>query len=405
MGNYICRLGTKQGMIHTEVLEAADPSLLRRNLQDQGYLVLDITEQKERILFKDFSWRKIIPRGTGAKDLLSFNQELLVLAKSGLPILSCLDIILERLDNPRLSKILEEIRKDIQGGVSLSDAMEKHPETFPALYTASIRAGEKSGNFLEVLTRQITLTKRQIDLRRKIYVSLTYPAALVTFTFLVILVLLVYVVPNFTKIYTEFRAELPFPTRVLIAVTTILKKTFILIVALAGGFIWWLRRWAKGPGKPKVDHWKLRSPILGNILNKYLTAQFCRTLATVLGGGIPVVPAMEVVSRSLDNHLFSNKLREAAISVDGGTSLSVSLEKTGLIAPLPLRMINVGESTGNLESMLTNIADFYDEEVETRLSVLSSLIEPAIMLCMGLIVGVIVIIMYLPIFYLASVVK
>lgn len=388
-----------------EVQEASDLSLLRRNLEDQGYLVLEISEQKEKTLWKGLSWRKFLPQGKGAKDLLSFNQELLVLAKSGLPIVSCLDISLEKLDNPRLRKILEEVRKDVFGGIPLSDAMEKHPATFPALYTASIRAGEKSGNFLEVLSRQIILNKRQIGLRRKIYVSLTYPLTLIAFTSLVVTVLLVYVVPNFTKIYTEFRAELPLSTRILITVTNLLKQAFIFIIALLAAGVWWFRRWARGDGKPLLDKWKLRLPLIGDILNKYLTAQFARTLATVLGGGIPVVPAMEVVSQSLDNYVFATKLREAAMEVGGGASLSSSLEKTNLIYPLPLRMINVGESTGNLEAMLNNIADFYDEEVETRLTVLSSLIEPIIMLCMGVVVGTIVIIMYLPIFYLASVMK
>ncbi|MBI5167318.1 MAG: type II secretion system F family protein [candidate division NC10 bacterium] len=404
MPTFTCRIGTASGSVITQQREAESASSLKRELEEKGYYVFEIHTKKAFSLWPLAFSTPI--RRIKQKDLLIFNEELLALVRAGLPIMASLDLLVDRTTNPRLKAILDQVRGDVKGGLAFSDAAERHPHVFSRLYTASLRAGEKAGNFSEVLRRYIDYMRRILALRKKVLSALFYPSVLVIITGAVITFLLTFVVPTFSRIYSEFEATLPFPTQVLIAVTRFLKGNLpilalaLVLVSLA---LWQWRQ--TETGRRWMDRLVLRLPWFGDVATKYSLSMFARTLATVTGGGIPIVPALEVASGSVQNTSIGNLIKGIIPRVEAGEGLASALGMSRIVPPMALEMIAVGESTGSLEEMLNHVADFYDSEVDTRLSSMASLIEPIIMLSMGLIVATIVITMYLPIFHLASVVR
>ncbi|MBI4390489.1 MAG: type II secretion system F family protein, partial [candidate division NC10 bacterium] len=346
-------------------------------------------------------WRKRVSR----KALLAFTQELLALLRAGLPIMAALDLLIGRAAHPSLRETLEAVREDVRGGASLSAAAARHPRVFPPLFVASVRAGEQSGALPATLGRYLTTLKHFLALRRKVYNALMYPSALVVITGGVILFLLTFVVPTFSRIYTDFGARLPLPTQLLVSTTEQVRAQWPLLLALllATGFsfAWWRRT---PRGRAALDRLVLRLPWAGPVLHRYALSTFCRGLAAVVGGGTPVVPALEVATGAVSNAHVASRLRTTAPRVVGGSSLARALEETGIATPMLLEMVAVGESTGALEEMLGHAADFADEEVDVRLSSMAGLLEPVIMAAMGLVVAAIVIVMYLPIFHLVSIV-
>ncbi len=399
MAIYTCKLGSSDDKIVEKEFEAANQEMLRQSLEDQGFFVFEIKKKPFQFL-----WEKgIVRRQVSTKELLTFNQELLVLMKAGLPIIQTLDTILEKEEHGKLADILRQVREDIKGGAALSDAFEKHPGVFSHIYIASIRAGERTGDLPQTLRRYIAFTKRVEGFRKKVISAFIYPAIIFTLSFLAIAVLLIYVVPTFTKIFTEAGSQLPLPTQILIALTTYLKKYVLLLVAIIIAVTLLLRRWgATERGRYLVDGWKLRFPFVGKLVNTYAITGFSRTLATVLGSGIPVVEALRMSVGTLNNVVLERRLLEAVGRVEEGTMLTTAIEKVRIMPPLALRMLGVGESTGALEEMLGEISDYFEEELDRTLHILTTAIEPAVLIIMGFIIGAIVITMYLPIFKLAG---
>ena len=399
MTTYTCKLGSSDGKIITRELEAANPGMLRQSLEEQGFFVFTVKKKPFQFL-----WDKgIARRKVDSKELLTFNQELLVLIKAGLPIVHVLDTILEKSGKGKLYELLDEVREDIKGGAALSDAFEKHPRVFSSLYVASIRAGERTGDLPQTIRRYIAFLKRVEGFRKKVISSLIYPAILLTVAFFAITLLLVYVVPTFSQVYADAGSALPMPTQILIACTTILKKYILLVAGIIFVLMVILRRWSMtDQGRFLVDGWKLRIPFVGNLLNKYAVAGFSRTFATILGSGIPIVESLKMSVGTLDNKVLERKLLEAITNVEEGTTLSAALERVRIMPPLALRMLGVGETTGALEEMLGEISDYFEEEIDRNLHVLTTAVEPAIMIVMGIIIGVIIITMYLPVFKIAG---
>jgi len=337
------------------------------------------------------------------RELVAFNQELLVLIKSGLPIIQALYTILEKGDKGKLVEILQDIREEIKGGASLSEAFEKHPGVFSHLYVASIRAGERTGDLPQTIRRYLTFLKRVEGFRKKIISAFIYPAILVTVASFAVALLLLYVVPTFTKVYADAGSQLPLPTLILISFTSMLKRYILIIVGVIAVGVVFFRRWSMTvQGRFLVDGWKLRVPFLGNLLVKYAVAGFSRTFATVLGSGIPIVESLKMSVGVLNNQVLERRLLEAVVRVEEGTMLSVAIEKTKIMPPIALRMLGVGETTGALEEMLGEISDYFEEEIDRNLHILTTAVEPAVMIVMGLIIGAIIITMYLPVFKLAG---
>ena len=399
MAIFNCKLGSSDNKILEKEFEAANQEMLRQSLEDQGYFVFEIKKKHLQFLLD----KGVARRKVDAKEFMTFNQELLVLIKAGLPIIQALDTILEKGGKGKLVGILQEIREDIKGGASLSDAFEKYPDYFSHLYVASLRAGERTGDLPQTIRRFLTFLKRLEGFKKKVVSAFIYPSILVTVAFFAVTLLILYVVPTFTKIYADAGSQLPLPTQILITFATMLQKYILIVVGIIFAGITIFRRWSMTEqGRFLLDGWKLRVPFLGDLLTKYAVAGFARTFATVLGSGIPIVESLKMSIGTLNNQVLERRLLEAVVRVEEGTTLSVALEKTGIMPPIALRMLGVGETTGALEEMLGEISDYIEEEIDKNLHLLTTAIEPAIMIIMGFVIGVIIITMYLPIFKIGS---
>jgi type IV pilus assembly protein PilC len=399
MSLYTCKLGASDGKILYREFEAVEPAMLQKSLEDQGFFVFEIKRKPLQFLFdKGLKHRSIDNRA-----LLTFNQELLVLIKAGMPIMQVLEAILERHDSGKFSDILRQVREDVKGGAALSTAMEKHGRAFPHLYIASIRAGERTGDLPRTIRRYIQYLKRVDGIRKKVVAALFYPSILVLFAFMAITLLLLYVVPTFANVYADAGSQLPLPTRILIEVTSVMKKSAPFAILLGIGVAAAYRTWVgTESGRYIVDRFKLTVPFGGDVFTKYSVAGFSRTLATVLGSGIPIIESLRMSIGTLNNKYMEKRLFEAVRFIEEGGRLSTALERINIMPPLALRMLGVGETTGSLEDMLVDISDYLEDELEERMNLLTTAIEPAIMLIMGVVIGVIIIAMYLPVFKIAG---
>ncbi len=399
MPTFICKIGTSDGRVLEKEFEARSRELLRESLQEQGFYVFAIRQQ---LLLS------LLGGGVGqgrwtSRRFLSFNQELLVLLRSGLPILQVLDTILERLETGGMLQVLREIREDIRGGSSISEAFGKFPKYFPQLYIASIRAGERTGDLPETIARYIAYQKRVEVVKTKVKNAAFYPVLLTIAVVLVVLFLMLYVVPRFSQIYADANVELPLMTRMLVATANGLTSGLPVLIPLVVGGAVAVRLFLRSErGALLFDRFKLKVPFFGDLLIEYALLSFCRTLGTVLASGIPIVQSLQMSRGTLNNRVLETRMSHAVRRIEEGASVSEAFEQAGYFPNLALRMIAVGETGGALADMLGDVADYYEGQVEQRLERLTSLIEPVMMASMGLLIGGIVIAMYFPIFQLAG---
>ena len=399
MSIYTCKIGSSDGKIFEREFEAESREVLRESLEEQGYFVFDVKKKPLQFLWEKGLARKKID----SKSLLTFNQELLVLIKAGLPIVQALDTILDRGEKGKLLEVLRTIREDVKGGTALSDAFQKFPGSFSHLYIASIRAGERTGDLPQTIRRYIAFIKMTEGFKKKVIAALFYPAILLVVATVAIGLLLIYVVPTFSQIYAGSGSQLPLPTQMLINFSTGLKNLFPVIIVVAIAALIIFRKWrTTDRGRFIFDSFLLKIPLLGKMLTQYAITAFARTLGTVIASGIPIVESMRMSVGTLNNKLLERKLLEAVGKVEEGTPLAAALENVKLMPPLALRMISVGETTGSLEEMLRDIAEYFEEEIDRNLHIVTTAIEPAIMIIMGLVIGVIIVTMYLPIFKIAG---
>jgi type IV pilus assembly protein PilC len=400
VAEYLTRYADTRGHIHEQVAEAESERQARERLTHQGYLVYSVRARDLSARLGTAGGRR--KKTVNLEKFLIFNQQFVTLVRAGLPILKGLDLLADRLTDPKMSRYIKAVRDDVKEGSVLSDAFARQG-VFPPIYITSILAGEKSGSLVEVLERFLTYQKLTLAVRKKLLVSLLYPAVLIVLVLCLIVFLVTYVVPNFAVLYSSMQATLPAPTRILIAVGTT-ARSYILFgiagLAIAGFCAWlWSRRESS---QATLDRWKMKMPLFGEIWLKYQVAQFSRVLSTLLVGGIPLLPALDTSGRSSGTVLLKRALESASTHVREGRSLSQSLSTTGIFPPLAIDMMEVGESTGALPAMLTSVAEFYDQDVSNRTTAVLSLIEPAIMIFMGIFVAFVLVALYLPIFSLAS---
>ncbi|MCL4851036.1 MAG: type II secretion system F family protein [Bryobacteraceae bacterium] len=399
MAEFTLKYADARGEIHQQVAEAGSEQELRERFSRQGYLVYSIKGRSAAGLSAGLSRGR---KKLNVEKFLIFNQQFVTLIRAGLPILKCLDLLADRLTDPKLGEHVKAVRDDVKRGSMLSDAFAKRG-VFPPIYVTSILAGEKSGALPEVLERFLTYQRLALAVRKKILLSLMYPAILILLVLCLIVFLVTYVVPSFALLYGSMSAQLPAVTQLLIAVGTTARNYVIVgFVCLAGAIVAF-RFWSRGnAAKARIDMVKLRTPVLGEIWIKYQVAQFSRVLSTLLVGGIPLIQSLETASQSVGTVVLRNALETARKRVREGQSLSSSLEATGVFPELSIDMIEVGESTGALPSMLNSVAEFYEDDVNTRMTAALSLIEPAIMIFMGGFVAFVLVALYLPIFSLAD---
>jgi len=400
MAEWVLKYADTRGEIHQQTASAASEQEVRDRYSQQGFLIYSIRPRRTGIA----AATGILGRSKkiNLERFLIFNQQFVTLIRAGLPILKSLDLLADRLTDPHLGGHIKAVRDDVKNGSLLSEAFRRQG-VFPMIYTTSVLAGEKSGGLVEVLERYIGYQKLSLAVRKKVMVSLLYPLLLIGAAVALIVFLVVFVVPNFAELYKSMSADLPTITQVLIAVGTT-ARTYVLVgvgVLIAAGVLF--RMWSRSEGaKETLDGLKLRAPLFGDMWIKYQVAQFARVLSTLLTGGIPLVQGLETAADSLGTALLRKALDKAGKMVREGQSLSGSLSTTGIFPALAIDMIEVGESTGALPAMLSSVAEFYEDDVNTKMTASLSLIEPVIMIFMGMFVAFVLVALYLPIFSLAD---
>ena len=397
---YRCRLGTPGGDIIEGIYVADNEARLRREFEEKGLLVLAIHGAGRRAVAGygaptpaqggDPRVSRVQP---GARDAAEGGDAAGAVARH--PAAAC--------RQPHLQGVLDDVYERVRAGSALSEAFDAHGSLFPGVYTASLLAGEKSGNLEQVLSRYVSYVKIVSGVRRKTLSALVYPAILLVLSIIVVTIIVVRVVPEFGSFYNQFGHELPWSTRLIVSISDVVTTYFLLILRFGGDHrrgVWW---WLKQPGqRRRMDRFILKVPALGSVAQKFSTSQAARTLATLLGGGIPLVNALEVSARSLSNQYMAGELFTAAQQVREGRALATAMQDSGAFPDVSIKMVEVGESTGALQEMLNSLADFYDEEIETNLGRFVTLVEPILLVIMGLVIAGLLLALYLPLFNLSS---
>jgi type IV pilus assembly protein PilC len=394
MAEFVVKIADERGHTHQQVEQGYSVAEVRERFAAQGYLVHWVKPQGMLSL----SGRR--GRKLKQSTFLVYNQQFLTLIKAGLPILNALDLLIKRQRDGNLRLILENVRERVKGGELLSDAFATHPAV-PKIYTTTLMAGEKSGNIDEVLTRYINFQKMAMSFRKKLLVSLIYPTLLVSVVLIMVMFLFTYVVPKFAELFNSLDAKLPAITLFMLSVGVNAQKYFPIfaVTLVVGGFVFW--QWRKTDrGGDQIDRAILSLPLLGDIRLKHQVATFSRMLATLLQGGLPLVPSMETAGQSMSSRRILKGIMRASVRVREGHGLAGSLEEQGIFPDLAVEMLEVGESTGALPAMLNSVAEFYEEDVQTALGASMALIEPLILMIMAIFVGGVLISLYLPIFSL-----
>ena len=395
-----CRLGTPGGEIVEGVYVADSEARLRHEFEEKGLYVLGI-QRAGRAALGSFK----LPRRSriSTREFLVFNQELATLLKAGMPLVQSLDILRQRVGNPLLKTVLDDVYDRVRAGSSLSEAFESHGSLFPGVYTASLLAGEKSGSLEQVIRRYVAYVKIVSGVKRKTISALVYPAILLVLSCIVVGIIVLRVVPEFGAFYNQFGKDLPLSTRIIVSFSEFAGTYFFLMVIVAVGLAVTFVAWLRKPGhRRRFDRWILSIPMLGPIAQKFATSQAARTLATLLGGGIPLVNAIDVAARSISNQYMAQQLTQAAQQVREGRSLAASMMQSGAFPDVAIKMVEVGESTGALQEMLNSLSEFYDEEIETNLTRFITIVEPALLVIMGIIIAALLLSLYMPLFNLSS---
>jgi type IV pilus assembly protein PilC len=397
-----CRLASASGQIVEGVYVAENETRLRHDLEERGLFVLSL---RPKGAIGGLSLALPHRRSISTREFLVFNQELATLLKAGMPLVQSLDLLKRRVDSPLFRSVLDDVYERVRSGTALSDAFAAHGDLFPRVYTASLLAGERSGSLDTVLRRYVDYTKIIATVKRKTLSALIYPVILVCLALMLVFIIIWFVVPAFAEYYEGFGAtELPFATRLLVAISTGLRANFLWIVPLVITVIAAIVLWVRQPGQKAVfDRAVLRIPALGPMAEKFATSQMARTLATLLGGGLPLVNALDIAAKSIGNQHVASELGTVTVRVREGASFAAALQERGVFPGVAVKMAEVGESTGALQDMLNTVADFYDEEISTKMERFVTLVEPTLLVIMGVVIATLVLAIYMPLFQLTSV--
>jgi len=400
MPHFLCRLATDDGRIISEPFFSPSFKECWKHFEEEGYCVLSVKRDWKKIKVPVLSTEKKISE----KDFIAFNQELVALIRAGYPILKSINILIPRVKNERLKEVLMLVEKEIRGGKSLSEAFAQHEKLFTTVYIASLMAGERSGNLAETIKRYNTYARTISQTKSRIKTALTYPAILIFFSFILILILMNFILPSFSKFYADYEAQLPSITRALIAVSLAVQKNMVFIIAFVLVLvIIYVQMKKNDKSLIFLDKLKLKTPYGKQIWVESAVSLFCRTLGLLLEGGISLLSAIPLSSRSVPNRYMFSRMKVLPESIKNGESLTESLRRTEVFPPLALDMIRIGESSANLEGLLSDVAEVYDERISSKIDTVVSLIQPIIIIFMGLIVAVILLSVYLPIFNIIQV--
>jgi type IV pilus assembly protein PilC len=389
---------TVEGTIEAPMQRAA-----LEKLRSQRVNVVSVSEVKSGASVNILEKIPFLQPGVKSKDLVIFSRQLATLVSAGVPIVQGLNILIEQIQSPTFQKIINAVRGDIESGIAIADALKKHPAAFSELYVSMIRAGETGGVLDTILERLSSYLEAAEELRGKVKGAMVYPIVISGVAAAVTIFLLVAVIPTFKTVFASFGGELPVPTRILLAVSDFLRTNVAYLITIPIALFFGIKQWHKTEkGRTVIDGLVIKLPVFGELLKKVACAKFTRTLGTLIKSGVPILQAMDTVAKTSGNKVVELAIMKARESIREGEKIADPLRQSGIFPPMVIQMISVGEETGNLETMLNKIADFYDQEVDTSVKAMTSLIEPLIICVMGLVIGAIVICMFLPIFQMSS---
>jgi type IV pilus assembly protein PilC len=373
-------------------MKAKDRGEIERLLRQNRILVSSINQKAAEIEIKF---------GTGIKrlEVSRFTRQFATMIGAGLPMVQCLEILAGQNENKEFAKIINKVRDSVQGGTTLSEALSRHPKIFDQLYVNMVEAGEVGGALDAILLRLASYREKADQLIRKVKGAMVYPSVIVVVAVAVTFVMLTWIVPVFAKMFKGVGSELPAPTQIVMGISTFLQNNLLyMVIGGIGGLIFFLY-WKKTPsGRLNWDRFLLKLPILGTLIRKSSVARFTRTLSTLLSSGVSILEALEITAKTSGNQVVANAINKSVLAIAEGDTITGPLKETGVFPPMVIQMIGVGEKTGGLDEMLSKIADFYDEEVNEAVSALTSIIEPVIIVFMGVVIGGILVAMYLPMF-------
>ncbi len=383
--------GTHDGPSRDDVL---------KYIKQQKMIVVNVREQPKQISLT------LKRKGIRTRDIVIFTRQFATMINSGLPLVQSLDILARQTENPALAEVTRQVVFDVESGHTLADAFSKHPKAFTELYVNMVAAGEAGGILDTILLRLATFLEKSDALIRKVKGAMVYPGVIMSVAAIAVAVLLIFVIPTFQKMFASVGMELPLPTRIVIWMSDFLISYWWAIIAIIAAGVYAIRSYYKTPdGQKRIDHMLLNAPVLGDLLRKSAVSRFTRTLGTLISSGVSILDGLEITAKTAGNRVIHDAVMESRNSIAGGETIAGPLEKSRVFPPMVISMIAVGEQTGGLDEMLAKIADFYDEEVDVAVSALLSLMEPMMIVILGVIVGGMVVAMYLPIFDMMNAVQ
>jgi type IV pilus assembly protein PilC len=390
---------TLKGLIKKGEMEAPNEAALRIHLRQQSIVPTKISAKgKEIKITLPFFKQKVKGRS-----LAIFTRQLSTMIDAGLPLVQSLEILASQQENPTFKKIIREIREDVEGGSTFAGALKKHSPTFDDLYTNLVVAGEEGGILDNILTRLAIYIEKAEALKKKVKSALVYPSAIMGVALIVVAILMVFVIPVFETMFKSAGSTLPLPTLIVVAISKLFKKYILILIPAVILFFYLFKKYHQTEqGRTLIDRLLLKLPVFGMLLKKISVARFSRTLGTLVSSGVPILDGLAIVSRTSGNRTVETAILNARSSIKEGETIAEPLNRSGIFPPMVIQMIAVGESTGALDAMLSKIADFYDEEVDVAVGNLTSLLEPLLMVFLGVVIGGVVIAMYLPIFNMAN---
>ena len=401
MAVFVWEAETKRGEVKKGEMDAADETVVRGLLRRQGLKSINVKKKPKDVL----EYLPFLKQKVKEKDIVVFARIFATMINAGLPLIQCLDLLSQQEQNKTFAKIITTVKEDIEGGSTLHDALKKHPRVFDELFVNLVAAGESGGILDVILNRLSNYMEKAMKLKSRVKSAMTYPAIVLVVAVAVVALLLVYVIPVFKKLFESMGGQLPGPTQFLINVSEFTQSYFLFMIGFLAVFVYLFRRYYRTEkGRRTIDALVLKAPVFGPLIKKVAVAKFTRTLSTMLGSGVPILEGLSIVSKTAGNVIIESAIMKTRQSISEGRTIAEPLAETDIFPPMVVQMIAVGEATGALDAMLAKIADFYDDEVDTAVGALTTMLEPFMMVFLGVVVGGMIICMYLPIFKMASVV-
>ncbi|HSB80573.1 MAG TPA: type II secretion system F family protein [Candidatus Methylomirabilis sp.] len=390
---------TRGGQTLTGEMEAANREAVVAKLRTQQIIATSVRAKAREIVIPGFGG------GVTEKDIVVFTRQFATMIDAGLPLVQCLEILASQQENKVFKKTLMDIRQSVEGGSTFAAALKQHPKVFTSLYANMVEAGEAGGILDTILNRLAQYMEKAMGLKKKVKSAMVYPSTIITVAVVVVIFLLVFVIPTFKSMFEGFGATLPLPTQIILEMSRLVRLYFLYGVAVIVGLVFGIKWWyGTTGGKTAIDTFLLKTPVFGILIRKVAVAKFTRTLGTLISSGVAILDGLDITARTAGNKVVEAAVLKTRASISEGKTIAEPLKESGVFPPMVVQMIAVGEQTGALDAMLSKIADFYDEEVDNAVANLTALLEPMLMVFLGIVIGGVVIAMYLPIFKLVTVV-